>query len=271
MNVEPQYVRFLLKEFNSKFDLRINFFGGLQIKKKEEEEIIIKWKTQKSKSLFCFLLANRKKRFTREQLMELLWPGEDPKKSQNRLWYSFTFIRNTLNSFIRKGNQLINYINETYGINSIHKIWLDFEEFEELIKEAHRWEERGKEEVSISKYESAISLYQGDFLIDMYEEWSEERRVFYKREYLQIMNKVANFYFKKQNFEKVIEYCSQIIEVDKFYEPAYLLIIQAYIKTGNRKSALDLYRKLRELLKTELHTEPSLEIKELIHELKSNV
>jgi DNA-binding SARP family transcriptional activator len=45
------------------------------------------------------------------------------------------------------------------------------------------------------------------------------------------------------------------------------MAIQSYISLGRRKSAIDLYKQLEKILKTELNLEPSPKIKNLITNL----
>jgi len=236
------------------------------IKRKDGQIEEKKWERQKAKSLFCYMLESRGKKFTTDQLIELLWPGSSFSKKRSSFYRLIFCIRKYID--IKKGIPFIEYKDGTYTINPAYKIWIDTEEFESLIKEAEQWEARGNTSISINKYEIAIGLYQGDFLPEIYESWSEGKRRFYEKQYLQACNKVAIFYMKKQNFEKVIEYCTKIITIDEFRERAYFLAIYSYIKLKMPKSALQLYNKLRKALR-ELDIEPSLEIKKLINSIKN--
>lgn len=264
--IEPRYATFLLEELYKQYDLIISFFGGLEIKS-QGKKIEKKWETQKAKSLFCYLLVNRNKSFTPDQLMELLWPGKSFSKAQSSLHHALFCVRDIVSSFIEKESPFIEYKDGCYRVSSDYKIWLDSEEFEKLISEARQEEAKGNELSSISKYESAINFYQGDFLPELYELWSEEKRMFYKEQYLRALDKASNFYMKKERFEKVIEYSKKIIAIDEFCEQAYLLAMRSYIALGNRKVAVDLYKQLEKTLKDELNIEPSPEIKQLFYKL----
>ncbi len=68
----------------------------------------------------------------------------------------------------------------------------------------------------------------------------------------------------EKKYIKAIEYAKRIITNDEFYENAYLIAIKSYFALKQRKSAIDLYKKLEDILRKELHTIPSVEIRKLL-------
>lgn len=258
--IEANYAKFLLNEVESQYDLVVNFLGGLKFKWKGVEKDI-RWKTQKAKSLFAYFLANRKKTFTRDQLVDLLWQDKSFHKGQSSLRNALSSIRSTIDPFIKEDMPIIEYKDDLYRINPQYNLWVDTEEFEQEIKEAEGWERKRNKAFSITKYEEAIAIYKGRFLPELYDSWCQDTHLFYSTEYIKILEKVADYYSKEKKYDRAIKYSKKIIEIDEFYEPAYKICIHSYISTGKRKRALDLYKKLERMLKDELHTLPSQEIK----------
>ncbi|MDD5529112.1 MAG: BTAD domain-containing putative transcriptional regulator [bacterium] len=268
--IELHYAETLLKQIYFRYDLVINFFGGLKISRGDGKTEDIKWRTRKAKSLFCYLLANRQESFSPDQLIELFWPEEKISKGRSNLHYTVSRIRDTIDSLAEKSVPVIDYKNGCYEINSQYKFQLDFEEFDKLIKEIHELKETEKEQIATPKYESMVGLYNGDFLPEMYEIWSEEERQYYKEQYLTALEKLASYCLKKRDFEKTLEYSEKIIAADEFNEPAYFMAMRAYSALGKRKEASILYNKLEKILKQELNIEPSAETKALFHKLIEN-
>jgi two-component SAPR family response regulator len=270
-HVQPHYAQFLLGQVPAGYDIMASCFGGLKIKSRAGETKDIKWKRQKAKSLFCYLLANRGKRFTPDQLMEILWPEKSLSKSQTNLWNAVLCVRSVTSSLARKGTSFIEHKDGCYGIDAKCKVWCDFEEFDRLMIEARQWEARGNERMVTTAYESAIGLYEGDFLVEMYDLWMDEKRLYYKEQYLRAVEKTAGFCMKEQKFEKAIQHCNRVISVDEFRESSYLMAMQAHVALGNRKSAIDLYERLKRVLKDELGFEPSSEAENLLNQLTKGV
>jgi ATP/maltotriose-dependent transcriptional regulator MalT len=265
--IEPRYATFLLEKFPSQHDLMIRFFGGLNIRNRDQETIVEKWRTQKARSLFCYLIANRKRAFAPDQLIELLWPDQSFSKTRSKLWRTVSLIRLAIGPPAGTRGPLIQYRDGCYTVNPECKIWVDFEEFDRLRSEAYRHEERRDVRKAISKYEGAISLYSGDFLAQIYDNWSEEKRLLYTKRYLDVLHKLAGLYLREREFDSAIRYSSQIIAQDQLRESAYLIAMQSHISSGNRKAAIDLYRRLQKTLRNELGVEPSAEAKSLVHGL----
>ncbi|MFA5031458.1 MAG: BTAD domain-containing putative transcriptional regulator [bacterium] len=268
--IESHYAETLLRQIYFRYDLVINFFGGLKISRGDGKTEDIKWRTRKAKSLFCYLLANRQESFSPDRLIELFWPEEKISKGRSNLHYTVSRIRDTIDSLSKKNVPVIDYKNGCYEINSQYKFQLDFEEFDKLIKEIHELKETEKEKIAIPKYESMVGLYNGDFLPEMYEIWSEEERQYYKEQYLTALGKLASYCLKKRDFEKTLEYSEKVIAADEFNEPAYFMAMRAYSTLKKRKEASILYKKLEKILKQELNIEPSVETKALFHKLIEN-
>jgi two-component SAPR family response regulator len=268
-NIMPEYANFLIKELEKQYDFMVHFLGGLRIKS-NGKDIDLDWKTQKEKSLFCYLLANKGKKFTGDQLMELLWAGKGFKKSQSSFYTQISFLKTTLSPLAKPGYPIIEHKEMGYKFNSKYKVWTDVEEFEKAINEAQEWKSKD-EAVSIERYEVAKNLYQGDFINELYDLWVDEMRMHYKQKYLQVLNELSLLYTKKREFQKVITNCELIIRINELYEPAYLGAIKAYMEIKDYKTALNLYDQLERVLKKELNTSPSSEAKNLYSKLKAHL
>lgn len=54
------------------------------------------WQSRKARDLLKVLMCRRGRPIHREQLMELLWPDEDPKRTSNRLSVALSTVRAVL-------------------------------------------------------------------------------------------------------------------------------------------------------------------------------
>jgi ATP/maltotriose-dependent transcriptional regulator MalT/two-component SAPR family response regulator len=266
-NVAPRYARFLLDRFGPEYDLVVSFFGGLHIKRGGGKVAQEKWVRQKSRSLFCYLLANKSKRFTKDWLVELFWPGRVFSRTKSNLSTSLANIRQVISAITKKETSFVDYRDNTYGVSSDYRIWLDLEQFTQLMSEARKSDRTGNERIAMNKYEEAIGLYHGDLLPEVYDDWSEEMRIYCKEQYLRALDRVSAFCLKQEKYDRAIDCSKRIIACDEFREPAYLICMRSYIAQGKRKAATGLYKKLEKILKDELDATPSEETKRLFREL----
>lgn len=59
----------------------------------------IKWRTEKTKELFAFLLHNRGIEVSKDQIIEALWPDCDIKKAVHQIHNGIYYIRNILSKY----------------------------------------------------------------------------------------------------------------------------------------------------------------------------
>src|SRR5262245_45386574 len=76
--------------------LRVFALGSLRIVRDAESIDPSTWVRKKSRTLFGFLLGSRPRGVHKEQLMELLWPGTDPRKSAHSLQVVLSDLRKAL-------------------------------------------------------------------------------------------------------------------------------------------------------------------------------
>lgn len=256
--IESHVIYFILQEIDKLYNLKVKFFGELEIRKGEEFIKEKNWKTQKAKSLFCYLTVHREQRFNRDKLIEIFWPNASFSAGRGSLRTAINFIRETI------GDSSVIYEKETYSMNPDWKIWIDCVEFERMLNQAQELVQKGDEQGTIAKCKLAHAVYRGDFLPEVYDNWTEDRRQFYREKYLGALTRIANYCYMKGDFKNAIDNCGKIIKKDKLQEEAYYLLIQCYLKIRNRKRALNIYKQLCRLLRENFQSEPRQEIKELI-------
>ena len=106
------------------------------------------------------LIARRGRPVTREQLMELLWPGEDPAKLGNRLSVALTTLRTVLG----RDPDVIRADADAVSLD-LTRVAVDVERF---LAEVERRDRARRD---------AERLYAGDFLEeDAYEDWALDLR-----------------------------------------------------------------------------------------------
>jgi len=103
--------------------------------------------------------------------MDIFWPDAEPETARNNLNVAMHSLRQALRTVIFL--PVIVFENGAYSLEPNLQVWLDVEEFERCVRAGQRLEARDQLTAAVAEYETAISLYQGDFLEqNPYEEWT---------------------------------------------------------------------------------------------------
>ncbi len=74
----------------------IHSLGGFRVLRSGAPVPLTDWQSRKARSLLKFLVARRGQPVHREELMEVLWPNEDPTKTSSRLSVTLSTLRSVL-------------------------------------------------------------------------------------------------------------------------------------------------------------------------------
>jgi hypothetical protein len=114
-----------------------------------------------TRELLAYLALNRDGA-SRDELVEALWPGQDPRRTRPRFWQSVTEARRVAgDAFIRDGDR--------YRLDR-DRVRLDFDEFERLLAQADRATGGGDERELL---ERALRLWRGEPLAGCDYAWAD--------------------------------------------------------------------------------------------------
>jgi DNA-binding SARP family transcriptional activator len=144
---------------------------------------------------------------------------------------------------------------------------MDFIEFKKLLYEAYDLDKADEER--ISSYNSAISLYKGEFMGEKWsllEKWASNFVLFYKRSFLNAVESLSNLYEQRLDYESIISLHNKALLVEPFEESLYARLIQVLIKSGEYSIAERQYRQLEKFFSREFNVPPSLTLQNLYEE-----
>ncbi len=249
--------------------LRIYCLGKFQLFRGGEKISTESWKSKKAKALFKYLVNSRHKGFiSRDILMELLWPEEDPEKSINRLHDALYSLRKIIEPGFRGGTGTLYLLREgdSYRLSLGEGGGVDVDAFRDEIYTAKNEKDPEK---AIMHYLNAEKLYQGDFLEeDLYVEWCAEERAALKEEYLNLLAKIMEYYDKKGDYAKIIEYAGKYLKAEKFTDDIYQQLMILYYQMGNKPMMIKTYERYKENME-KLEMRPNREVEELFQKLSS--
>lgn len=225
------------------------------------------WKRRKAKTLFKLLLLAPNRRLLKNRVLEWLWPDHAPDSAANNLHRTVFVLRRILQPGLDNAADSA-YLFFEHGalcLNPDTIASVDSEEFERQIQLGR------KQGDALSHYETARSLYQGDFLPeDRYEDWARDRRWALRTSYCSLLQHMARLYVQRNAVTEAIDCLHDLLSVEPTHEEAYRELMRIYTLAGHRHRALHLYHRARRMLQQELEVEPSPETAALYRAIAEN-
>lgn len=232
-------------------------FGSFQVY--EDDHIIDEWTSRKGKAIFKYLLMHRERPVAKEQLMDLFWPDSKPDAARNNLNVAIYGLRQSLRNGYPDFSHII-FQDDTYFLNPDMQIWLDVDAFETHLQQGDRLWQQDYKEQAVQEYHTAVSFYQGDFLVeDRYEDWIIHYRQQLQNRYLSMLEKLSHYNFSRQEYSACIIYCHKLLEIEPCQEEIHRLLMRAYCRENQNHLAIRQYHQCVANLKEELDVQPDPE------------
>jgi LuxR family maltose regulon positive regulatory protein len=206
----------------------------------------------RAKEMLFFFLAH--KVVTKDQIVAALWPDLSLAKAHSTFHFYLFQVRRLLG-----GTEAITYEGGAYRLVS-RQYKHDVDEFHRCLAKAARAGSAQRE-----KYlGQAVSLYRGDYLADIYSEWTDEWRASLQREYYQALEDLAMLCGEQGRLEEGAEFCRRFLDKDPLREDIHRELIAMLLAMGDRGGAIRQFEELRRILEEELGTDPSDETLDLL-------
>jgi len=257
--VAPEAVRRTLEETASvRPSLRVRFFGHFEMLCDGEPMPL--GRNGKALTILKYLLANRSRPVSQDHLMGWLWPDSNLKKARWSLNSAVHGLRKLLADCpsLPPGVSYVLLEEGHYRLCPDLQISTDVEEFDAHYEEGRRLEGAGRMEEAAAEYEEAIRLYRGDYLVeDLYEDWTMVERERLSSAYIDMLGRLAGYYYETEQHQESIRACYRVLEKDRCHEESYRLLMRCYSHLGLRGRALRQYRLCERILRQEYGTAPS--------------
>jgi DNA-binding SARP family transcriptional activator len=212
--------------------------------------------------LFEFFLTFRNKKLLPETIIDNLLSDSESDDPKNMLRTQIFRLRKIINSLIPKGELPESYLNLNFtngyycleiGENTI----VDIDVFESLIQKGDKEREYNINS-AIDNYQNAIGLYKGLYLSDnAYEVWLVPTRNYYQRLFLKTLHKFIELLKKNEENERIVALCEETLLIEPFEENIHIELMEALLKIGQNKSAMQHYEYALNMLEKELDAKPS--------------
>lgn len=243
----------------------VNMFGKFQIMNSESTLNNDHFRSEMMVKLLSFIVANRERTLTVDELAEVLWPDDESENPAGALKNLMYRLRTILKKAFGDGEFILTG-RGSYNWNSEYKIQVDAEEFEKLFERAKI--SKYSFEQKIEYYEQAIALYQGDFLIKYSSmHWVVPLSAYYHSMFLTIVKKTARLYEETKQYEKMEKVCANALRYDNIDERLHCYLIQSMIFQNKLELASEYYDRAEKMIYSTLGIRKSIKLKEVYEQL----
>jgi DNA-binding SARP family transcriptional activator len=202
-------------------------------------------------------LATQRRRANRDELLEALWPADDPRRSAARFYQAVSEARKLLGDAFRRDR-------DTYALDR-DQLRVDLDELDRLRSEAEA--RTGHERLPF--LERALALFRGDPLIGIDALWAsnEQRRLTALR--ADLLDRAGRVRLESGDAAGALAYADAAAALDTSNERPVQLAMEAEASLGRRDAVAELYERLRKELDVRFGLEPSRETKALYRRLLS--
>ena len=214
-------------------------------------------------SLLTYLLLNRHTSVSRQKLASLYWSDISDAEGLTNLRRKLYRLRKILpdaDRFIEIDSKTIRWLPDA-------PFWLDVVEFETAIALGATAEQNKDIKTQSIALKTASELYQGELLTSCDDDWLIPERDRLQQLAIANLEKLIALLKRQRDFNAAIIRANQLLKLDPYYEPGYLILMQLHREKGDRASALQTYHQCMTLLREELGVDPSANIQALYQSL----
>lgn len=225
--------------------ITVNMFGNFHLKYKN---ILIDENFRQSNKIWIlleYLLYNKSRLSTEEEIIALLWPEGNNKNPINSLKNILFRLRNTLaEAGLKDAKKLIIYQNATISWNTDVQVICDFDEFNKLYELSLQKDLDNIELKEIILH--AMNLYKKGFLCNrISHSWVRIANDYYASLYTTMAIRLIDIMDKQKDYSKMMEICSVATTVlPKVPRFNYGLIL-SNLMLGNTQRALSIYSEVK--------------------------
>lgn len=199
-------------------------------------------------------LALHPKGASRDELVEAIWPAQDPERTRPRFWQSVTEARKAIgDAWLHQG--------ERYQLDR-SKVRVDLDELDQLLTIAS-----DDSTSDATTLERALALWRGEPLEGTDYLWAEGEMRSLSATLLDLLERVGRVRLAHGDARGALQIAEQAIALDQLHEPSWRLALQAEHALGLRESITRRYDDLTRSLDEQLGLEPARETRVIYRQL----
>lgn len=271
LNIETEYFRKIMLHNHLQdipnpeewpWPIKIYIMDGFEVYL-NDELMLFRNNSAIRQDLLVQLIIHGNKRIEKDLLIENIWDGQ--------------IERNTLNVYLHRlrktfGDQIFKLSNNYVELN--HSVcWVDVWNIEAVIKKITEIldhpEINQAQLLTLSQY--LLRLYKPTILDNTNEkldiitfETDLQNKV------IDLLENLCHFWINVRQFDYAEQYANKGLDIDRYHEPFYLLLMMCYQHLGNNIKAKKIYQNCETMLKDELNIQPSEHIQRFYSNLNDS-
>ena len=232
--------------------------------------------TKKAEALWAYVVvASRRQanpRVSKEELIDLLWPGMPQPSALQNLRQTLYQVRKTFVDALEgkeDADVLLLSDRNSLRLNPVADLRTDLDLIFSAPAEA--------KELSIRQMEAIARTRSGYFLENFplqgcpgFDDWIDSTRNEIERVHGYCFLELTKHFLGKKQAKRALDYAEALVEMDPYSEAYHVLYLSTLAQSGNRNKAIQAYRTYAKRLGEELEIEPGGEITQLYQRLKTS-
>ncbi|MTI95546.1 MAG: response regulator [Firmicutes bacterium] len=234
---------------NTAKKLQIKCLGRFQVGWQGKEPI--RWRAEKTRELFAFLLHSQGNNVSKDLLLDKLWPNDNPDRAIRQLYNGIYYIRKALEEY-GIDRSLVS-IDNSYNLK-LGAVDYDVGRVNELKRNS---------DDSIETLEEIVEQFGGDYLEGEYYHWATGERTRLENLMQQCLITLAVLCIENREYSKAEYKLKEAYKINPYEERVTELFMKLYLYTEEQSKAIKHFKEYTELIKDELGLQPNEKIYEL--------
>jgi DNA-binding SARP family transcriptional activator len=234
-------------------------FGGLRVEL-DGGDLTGGLPGRQGRTLVAYLVLNRERSVSRDELLNVLWPSRPPVDPQAALGSVLAKVRHTLGADAVSGRGPLRMQLAPGAV-------LDVQTVDEQSDRAEHALADGDPAAALAAARRVLDVLQQRLLPDMDGDWIETSRRSFDELAPRALDVAAraSLALGERNLPAAERFAAALVEREPYREAGYALLMRAQAQQGNVAEALQTFERVRALLRDELGAVPSAELL-LVHE-----
>ncbi|MFL5805417.1 MAG: ATP-binding protein [Roseiflexaceae bacterium] len=204
-------------------------------------------------ALLAHLLLQRDAPHARAHLAFQLWPDTTESQAHANL----RTLLHRLRQALPDADRLLHIDAQTVQWRGDAPDTLDVADFERSLAQAAAAEQVGDHGTARASFIEAVERYHGDLLPGWYDDWVLLERERLRQAFLAGLEKLVVLLEQTNEYGAAIGYAQRLLRHDPLHEATYQHLMRLHTLSGDRASAVRVYRTCATVLERELGVEPS--------------
>jgi DNA-binding SARP family transcriptional activator len=246
--------------------LRIRLFGGLGLS--HGDAPLAPVPTQKARSLLAYLVLHRDRSLHRDVICGTLWGECTEAEARKALRTALWRLRSVLEPGEADRGAYLRTEGDEVAFPGTAAAWVDTAEFEACVAGITPDLDGELPVGQAERLTRAVSLYRGDLLDGLYDDWCCQERERFRLACLTALERLLAHYQARGQWLAAISAARQILRTDALREHVHRRLMVCHASMGDRPSALRQFEHYDRLVRDELGVEPLAETRALYRQIR---